>query len=110
LVEHPDLVARWVATHAELTRWIGAHPDEAKQLANDELKRRTGKRVPDVIMDEAWSRVTFTTDPIQPSLDHVARAAFAQGFLGRRMPDLSRIVDGRWLSGLTLVSEERAQP
>jgi NitT/TauT family transport system substrate-binding protein len=110
LAEHPDLAARWVATHAEVTRWIGAHPDDAKRLANDELKRRTGKRLPAVIMDEAWSRVAFTTDPIQASLEHVARAAFAQGFLGRRLPDVSRIVDGRWLEGLTLASDEQGRP
>lgn len=110
LAEHPELVARWVVAHAELTRWIVAHPGEAKRLANDELKRRTGKRLPDVLMDEAWSRVAFTTDPIQASLEHVASMAFGQGFLGRRVPDLSRIVDGRWLSGITPVSLERGRP
>jgi NitT/TauT family transport system substrate-binding protein len=104
LAEHPDLVARWVATHAELTRWIATHSDDAKRLANDELKRRTGKRLADVILDDAWSRVAFTTDPIQASLEHVARVAFGQGFLGRRVPDLSRLVDGRWLNGLTHTS------
>jgi NitT/TauT family transport system substrate-binding protein len=105
LAEHPDLVARWVATHAELTRWIATHSDDAKRLANDELKRMTGKRLPDVILDEAWSRVAFTTDPIQASIEHVARVAFGQGFLGRRVPDLSRMVEGRWLNGLTVTSD-----
>jgi NitT/TauT family transport system substrate-binding protein len=100
VADHPDLVARWVAAHAEVTRWIGTHPDAAKQLANEELKRRTGKRLPDVVLDEAWGRVAFTTDPIQASIDHIARVAFSQGFLGRRVPDLSRMVDGRWLNGL----------
>jgi NitT/TauT family transport system substrate-binding protein len=106
LAEHPDMVARWVATHAEVTRWITTHPDDAKRLANDELKRRTGKRLPAVILDDAWGRVAFTTDPIQASLEHVARVAYGQGFLGRRAPDLSRLVDGRWLSGLPMASDE----
>lgn len=110
LAEHPDLAARWVAVHAEVTRWIAAHPDDAKRAANDALKRLTGKRLPDAILDEAWDRVVFTTDPLQASLEHVARMAFGQGFLGRRTPDLSRIVDGRWLSGVTPVAVERGQP
>jgi NitT/TauT family transport system substrate-binding protein len=110
LAEHPELVARWVNAHIELTSRIIAQPEEAKRLTNEELKRLTGKPLRDAVMDEAWGRVAFTTDPIVPSIVQMARWAFGQGFLGRREPDLSQIVDGRWVADATAVSQTRRGP
>jgi hypothetical protein len=56
------------------------------------------------VLNEAWSRVLFTTDPIPASLDRMARWAFDQGFLGRTRPDLSQIVDARWLTSAPLAA------
>ena len=97
LAAHPDLVARWVATHVELTRWITDHAGEAKALVNAELKRKTGKPLAPAVLDDAWGRVAFTADPIERSLVESARWAYDQGFLGRHPPDLSRLVDRTWL-------------
>ncbi len=110
LAEHPDLVSRWVAVHAEVTRWILANPEEAKQVVNEELERQMGKRLRDAVLHEAWGRVAFTTDPIPLSIERMAQWAYAQGFLGRRAPDLSQIVDGRWLAEATVVSREGTRP
>lgn len=110
LAAHPELVARWVNAHVELTSRIIAQPDEAKRLTNEELKRLTGKPLPEAVLNEAWGRVAFTTDPIVPSIVQMARWAFDQGFLGRREPDLSRIVEERWLAEATPVSEPRSAP
>jgi NitT/TauT family transport system substrate-binding protein len=110
LAAHPDLVARWVNAHVELTSRIIAQPDEAKRLTNEELKRLTGKPLRDAVMNEAWSRVAFTIDPIVPSIVQMAHWAFGQGFLGRREPDLSEIVDRRWLKDATPTSEPRGGP
>jgi NitT/TauT family transport system substrate-binding protein len=110
LAAHPDLVARWVNAHVELTSRIAAQPDESKRLTNEELKRLIGKPLRDAVMDEAWGRVAFTTDPIVPSIVQMARWAFGQGFLGRREPDVSQIVDWGWLADATPVSQMRSAP
>jgi aconitase A len=43
LQEHPELVKAWLRAHVEVTQWELANPDQAKQVANDEIKRLTGK-------------------------------------------------------------------
>lgn len=98
LEAHPDLARRWVAAHVELTEWINAHPNEAKQLVNTEIKRETGKPLPPAVLDSAWTRVRFTSDPIKESLAQSVRWAFEQGFLGRELPDIAGLVDERWLN------------
>jgi NitT/TauT family transport system substrate-binding protein len=97
LETHPELVRRWVAAHVELTAWITAHSDEAKTLVNSEIKRVVGKALPPAVLDSAWGRVRFTADPIKESIAQSARWAFEQGHLGRKEPDLSGLVDTRWL-------------
>lgn len=98
---HPELVQRWVAAHLELTAWINDHSDEAKTVVNGEIKRLVGKPLPPAVLDSAWGRVRFTGDPIKESIIQSARWAFEQGHLGRKEPDLSGLVDTRWLSAGT---------
>ena len=97
MAAHPELVAAWIAAHQALTAWIADHSEAAKAAVNAELARETGKPLPEDVLDDAWARVTFTTDPITASIEHVAQWAFEQGFLGRRRPDLARLVDLTWL-------------
>lgn len=97
LQAHPELARKWVAAHVELTDWITAHSDEAKSVVNAELKRIVGKPLPPAVLDAAWSRVRFTSDPIKDSITQSARWAFEQGHLGRQEPDLSGLIDTRWL-------------
>ncbi len=97
LQAHPELARRWVAAHVDLTTWITNHSNEAKEVVNAELKRLTGKPLPPAVLDSAWGRVRFTSDPIKESIAQSARWAFEQGHLGRKEPDLSELVDTRWL-------------
>ena len=99
LKEHPDLVKKWIAAHVELTQWINKNPEEAKKLLNEEIKRETGKALPQNVLDESLKRVEVTYDPIASSLYKSASWAFEQGFLGSEQPDLSNIYD------LTLLNE-----
>ena len=99
LKEHPDLVKKWIATHVELTEWINKNPEEAKKQLNEEIKKETGKALPQNVLDESLKRVGVTYDPISSSLFKSARWAYEQGFLGRAQPDLSNIYD------ITLLNE-----
>jgi NitT/TauT family transport system substrate-binding protein len=99
LKEHPDLVKKWIAAHVELTDWINKNPEETKRILNEEIKRETGKAIPQNVLDESLKRIEFTYDPITSSLFKSAKQAFELGFLGKEQPDLSNIYD------LTLLNE-----
>jgi len=99
LKEHPDLVKKWIAAHVELTGWINKNPEQARTLLNEEIKRETGKALPENVLNESLKRIEITYDPIASSLFGSAKSAFDQGFLGSEQPDLSSIYD------LTLLNE-----
>ncbi|MBI2485474.1 MAG: ABC transporter substrate-binding protein [Deltaproteobacteria bacterium] len=98
LKEHPDLVKKWIAAHVELTEWINKNPEEAKKVLNEEIKKETGKALPQNVLNESLKRVEVTYDPIASSLFKSARWAFEQGFLGSEQPDLSNIYDLTFLN------------
>lgn len=103
LKTHRDLVKNWIRAEVDLTDWINAHPAEAKKLLNTQILRETGKALPPIVLDEAFSRMQVTYDPLHTALNTAAEQAFADGFLGRTMPDLSRLYD------LTLLNEVLAE-
>jgi NitT/TauT family transport system substrate-binding protein len=98
LKEHPDVVKAWLRAHVEATQWELANPDQARQISNDEIKRLTGKALPQEVIDGAWSRMRITYDPISSSLLKSAEDAYTAGFL-KEKPNLSGIYD------LTLLNE-----
>ncbi len=93
LREHPDLVKNWVRAHVDLTDWINGHLPEAKKLLNEQIQKETGKSLQPAILDEAFTRIEVTYDPIRNSLLSAAHSAFEAGFLGRDKPDLSGLYD-----------------
>jgi len=107
LKKHRDLVKAWIDTHVELTQWIRAYPTEARQIINSELKRITGKKLPEDVLNDAFGRLSITYDPIAGSLFQSAQGAFREGFLGKTQPDLSGIYD---LSILNEVLKEKGLP
>jgi len=108
LKEHPDLVKKWLAAHVELTEWININPVEAKTLLNEEIKRETGKALPQNVLDESLKRLDITYDPIASSLFKSAKSAYELGFLGSEQPDLSNIYDLTLLN--EVLSEKGLQP
>jgi NitT/TauT family transport system substrate-binding protein len=93
LRERPGLLRKWIKAHVELTEWINDNLPEAKRLLNQEIKRETGKALPAQVLDDSFSRLQVTYDPIRSSLLTSARVAFEAGFLGREPPNLSGIYD-----------------
>src|SRR5246500_5018273 len=88
LKAHPDLVKNWIRAHVDLTDWIDAHPGDAKKLLNQQIQAETGKALAPAILDEAFSRMKVTYDPLHNAFNTAAKQAFDDGFLGRSMPDL----------------------
>jgi NitT/TauT family transport system substrate-binding protein len=108
LRQHRPLVKKWLRAHIELTEWINRNPLEAKRALNEQLRKDTGKALPSIVVDDAFSRMQATYDPLRQSLFTSAAWAFDAGLLGRARPDLSGIHD---LSVLNEVLKEKgAQP
>ncbi|MBL8094697.1 MAG: ABC transporter substrate-binding protein [Anaerolineales bacterium] len=106
LEAHPDIIRNWLRAHVAITQWELEHPDEAKAAVNAEIERITGRKLPDAVLEQAWTRLRVTWDPIAPSLTTAAESAFTAGFLNEK-PDLTGIYD------LTLLNEvlvEAGQP
>jgi NitT/TauT family transport system substrate-binding protein len=106
LKEQPELMKKWIAAHVELTQWINQHPDEAKNILNEEIKVETTKALPQQTLDRAWQRLTLTHDPIRASLVKSAEDAHRIGFL-KDEPDLSNIYS---LELLNAVLREKGLP
>lgn len=103
LDDNPELVKKWLRAHVELTEWINGHLPEAKKILNLEVQAETGKAVPPTELDEAFDRLQVTYDPLRSSLMTAAKSSFDAGFLGRKMPNLSRLYD------LTLLNQVLAE-
>jgi NitT/TauT family transport system substrate-binding protein len=103
LQAHPDVVKNWIRAHIELTDWINAHQADAKKLLNEQIQRETNKALPADVLDEAFSRMQVTYDPLHSALNTAAQQAFENGSLGRQMPNLYNLYD------LTLLNQVLAE-
>ena len=64
LQQHPDLVKRFLRAHVELSRWINKDPDETKRILNAEIRGETGKALSPDVLNDAFSRLEVTFDPM----------------------------------------------
>ncbi len=98
LHQRSNIVKKWLKAHVVLTRRLNDNPDLAEKLVNAEIKKITGKPLPDEVIKQAFSRFELTYDPLQSSLIESANHAFELGFLGKKQLDLSKIYDLKLLN------------
>jgi NitT/TauT family transport system substrate-binding protein len=110
LQAHSDLVKNWIRASVDLTDWINSHQADAKKLLNEQIQRETGKALPAAVLDDAFSRLQVTYDPLHAALNSAAKQAFDAGFLGRKMPDLSKLYDLTLLNQVLREKNRRAIP
>ena len=103
LHDNPDIVKKLLAANIDETDWINAHPDSARQIFNEELKKLTGKTIPENEYNAGMSRIKLTYDPVKSSLFQSADDAYKIGFI-KDKPDLSGIYD---LTSLNEVLKEK---
>jgi NitT/TauT family transport system substrate-binding protein len=87
-----DVAAKFVQAHRELTDWILAHPEEAKQMVRQELAAETKADVPADLIAQAWKRIVLTTEVSLDEYRHFVADAQRAGFI-RSAPDLSRLIE-----------------
>ncbi|MEI8294242.1 MAG: ABC transporter substrate-binding protein [bacterium] len=80
LQEHPDLAARFVEAHRQLTEWIRQNPEEARRRVRDELSAITRREISQKLVDEAWTRLdpnaTISIEPFESFLQHAREVGF----------------------------------
>ncbi|MFC9503176.1 ABC transporter substrate-binding protein [Streptomyces sp. NPDC057002] len=75
LAKHRDVVDAVVRASVAANAWIADHSEEARTAAGAHLKRLTGQALPAAVLDAAWKGITFTNDPLAPTLRAQARHA-----------------------------------
>ena len=83
LENNPETVQNWVASHEKTVTWINSNPDKSKSLFSSFLIDYMGKSLPTKIIDESFSNITITSDPIKNSVIIFAERADSLGYLGR---------------------------
>ncbi len=81
LSAHPDLVDDLLTGQIAANDYIASNPDEAKTLIGGYIANKTGATIPAGALDKAWSKLTFTNDPIADSLLESADHAVSNGQL-----------------------------
>lgn len=107
LDSRPDLVGAFLVAHVDTVEFIKANPEEAKSLINAEIERITTKPLPREVLDQSYTTLEFTADPLASTLFVSADHAFELGFLGAEKPDLSGIYA---LNPLNTVLKEKGLP
>jgi len=83
LENNHELVQNWLKSHKETVAWINTKQDQSKSIFESFLKKHMGKSLPTKIIDEAFSNLTITSDPIKNSVLTFAERADSLGYLGR---------------------------
>ncbi|HKT33627.1 MAG TPA: ABC transporter substrate-binding protein [Nitrospira sp.] len=92
LTKKREMAAKFVRAHRELTEWILAHPEEARQMVKQELAAETKAEVSAGLIAQAWKRIVLTNDPSLDEYQHFVADAQRAGFI-RSTPDLSRLIE-----------------
>ena len=94
LKEHPELAEKLRAAHIELTAWINAHPDEAREQVRTGLSAETRREISATLVAAAWSRLHFTDKVEAAVLEKFMADAQTAGLLKQSQP-LDRLLSGK---------------
>ena len=89
--KNPEIIHHWIKSNEETVEWINANPEKTKQVYSKFLKNYMGKTLPDEIIDESFSNLIITSDPLRKSVFTFAERADSLGYLGRSGYDISEI-------------------
>jgi NitT/TauT family transport system substrate-binding protein len=90
LASHPQSVKQLLAAHVKATQQINRDKTAAALVLNNEIKKETGKELPERVITRALDRVDFTWDPYLNALSRAALSAHHLGYI-RVVPDLKGI-------------------
>jgi NitT/TauT family transport system substrate-binding protein len=106
LSAHPDLVNDLLKAQIQANEYIKSNSDAAKQLTGDYIAQLTGGKIEPKVLDSAWSKLTFTNDPIASSLLKSASHAVDVGLI-QPIDGLEKIYD---LDPLNKLLADKGEP
>ena len=81
--QHPELINKWLEANQQTVNWINSNPEQTKITFIKFMKKETGKSLPAGLIDEAFSNLQITSDPVVSSIHTFAKRAYSLGYLGR---------------------------
>ncbi len=81
--QHPELINKWLEANQQTVNWINSNPEQTKIIFIKFMKKETGKSLPGGLIDEAFSNLQITSDPVVSSIHTFAKKAYSLGYLGR---------------------------
>lgn len=108
LKQHPDLVEKIVGAHITVADRLNQDRQGAISLLNEQIKKETTRGLAPEIIAESLKRIDFTHDPYVETIQVQAERAFLLGFLGRKKPDISGLVDNAPLTAALAASKTAA--
>jgi NitT/TauT family transport system substrate-binding protein len=97
--ERPEVVQKLVNAHASTIAWMQAHDEEARALVDAALQKWAKKKLPPQVLQDAWSRVRFTTELMPEAIDKQLSDGRALGLVPSG-GDLKDFIDGRFLAAV----------
>ena len=89
--KNPEIIKNWIESNEKTVQWINANPTKTKQVYSQFLKDYMGKTLSDEIIDESFSNLVITSDPLKKSVHTFAERADSLGYLGRSGYDINEI-------------------
>jgi NitT/TauT family transport system substrate-binding protein len=109
LHEHANLVNDLLKGQIKANDYIAKNSEVAKRLTGAYIGKLTGSQIPASALNRAWSKLTFTDNPLADTLLESAKHAEATGLLDP-VPGLARIYDLRPLNALLKAKGEPTVP
>ena len=81
--QNPETVEKWILSNQKTAEWINSNPDKTKMIYNEFMQDYMGKTFSKKIVDESFSNLEITSDPIKNSVLTFAERADSLGYLGR---------------------------
>ncbi len=81
LDKHPEVVKELIAGHLAATDYVNNNPADAQAGLVAAINQLTGSTLDPDVISASWNNLTFTMDPVAPSLQSSADAAVSLGFL-----------------------------
>jgi NitT/TauT family transport system substrate-binding protein len=88
---NPEVIKNWIESNEKTVQWINNNPEQTKKVYSEFLTDYMGKTLPDEIIDESFSNLIITSDPLKNSVYTFAERADSLGYLGRSGYDINEI-------------------
>lgn len=88
---NPELLAKFVKAHRELTDWIKANESEAQKLVQRGLSEEVKREIKLELVQASWKRLTFTSEITLNSIESLVTDAKGLGFIKGNV-DLSQLL------------------